>query len=106
MDKGTKLIIAIAAFVILLMAAYIGYGFLSKHYKPESNVSVSNSQSSRPAAPNFTIKDANGNDLKLSDFKGKPVILNFWASWCPHAVVRCQIIIHFIKSTAIKGLCF
>lgn len=83
MDKRTKLIIAIAVFGLLLMAAYIGYSFLSKQYKPKSNASVSNSQSSRQAAPDFTVKDANGNDVKLSDFKGKPVVLNFWASWCP-----------------------
>jgi thiol-disulfide isomerase/thioredoxin len=83
MDKRIKLIILITVFALLLIAATIGYSFLSKQYKPENNVSVSNSQSSRQAAPDFTVKDANGNDVKLSDFKGKPVVLNFWASWCP-----------------------
>jgi len=34
-------------------------------------------------APDFTVQDANGNDVKLSDLLGKPVVLNFWASWCP-----------------------
>jgi len=33
-------------------------------------------------APDFTMYDIDGNALKLSDFRGKPVILNFWASWC------------------------
>jgi len=33
--------------------------------------------------PDFTMTDANGAALNLSDFKGLPVILNFWASWCP-----------------------
>ena len=33
-------------------------------------------------APDFTVYDAQGNAHKLSDFRGKPVILNFWASWC------------------------
>lgn len=33
-------------------------------------------------APDFTVYDADGNAHTLSDFRGKPVILNFWASWC------------------------
>jgi thiol-disulfide isomerase/thioredoxin len=34
------------------------------------------------AALNFKLKDLNGKDVSLSDFKGKKVLLNFWASWC------------------------
>jgi len=37
----------------------------------------------RVVAPDFTVQDANGNDVMLSDLQGKPVVLNFWASWCP-----------------------
>lgn len=33
-------------------------------------------------APDFTVYDAEGNAVRLSDFRGKPVIVNFWASWC------------------------
>lgn len=33
-------------------------------------------------APDFTVVDENGEEYQLSDFKGKPVVLNFWASWC------------------------
>src|SRR5947208_15008227 len=36
-------------------------------------------------APDFTIKDQNGHPIKLSDYQGKVVFMNFWASWC----VRC-----------------
>ena len=36
-----------------------------------------------PLAMDFTVYDANGNAVKLSDFFGKPIVLNFWASWCP-----------------------
>jgi len=33
-------------------------------------------------APDFTVVDGDGNEVHLSDFRGKPVVLNFWASWC------------------------
>ena len=34
-------------------------------------------------ALDFTVQDWEGNMVKLSDFFGKPIVLNFWASWCP-----------------------
>lgn len=34
------------------------------------------------AAPDFTVIDMEGNEVSLSDFKGKPVVINFWATWC------------------------
>ena len=33
-------------------------------------------------APDFTALDAQGNEVRLSDYFGKPIVLNFWASWC------------------------
>ncbi|MBN2508791.1 MAG: TlpA family protein disulfide reductase [Spirochaetales bacterium] len=34
-------------------------------------------------APDFTVKDIHGNDIRLSDYKGRPVLFNLWATWCP-----------------------
>lgn len=40
-------------------------------------------ESQEPAmAPDFTVYDAEGNEVHLSDYLGKPVVINFWASWC------------------------
>jgi len=39
-------------------------------------------QPKKVVAPGFTVYDTDGNPVLLSDFIGKPVILNFWASWC------------------------
>lgn len=40
------------------------------------------SEPKEPEAPNFTVYDANGNTVRLYDFIGKPIVLNFWATWC------------------------
>ena len=38
--------------------------------------------SDQQQAPDFILKDVFGKDVKLSDYKGKIVVLNFWATWC------------------------
>ena len=40
-------------------------------------------QDGKNLAPNFTMLDKDGNTVEFSSKKGKPIILNFWASWCP-----------------------
>ncbi len=37
----------------------------------------------KPAAPEFTLTDLDGNSVSLSDYAGTPVLVNFWATWCP-----------------------
>jgi peroxiredoxin len=37
----------------------------------------------RPVAPNWQLRDVTGKQVSLADFKGKLVILDFWATWCP-----------------------
>ena len=42
-----------------------------------------NGETAADTAPDFTMLDMEGNEVKLSDFFGTPIVLNFWASWCP-----------------------
>lgn len=47
------------------------------------SVSAACAPNNHPAAPDFTLKDLNGNEISLSDYEGKVLFLNFWATWCP-----------------------
>jgi thiol-disulfide isomerase/thioredoxin len=49
------------------------------------------------AAPDFTLTDIYGREYRLSDFKGKPVVLNIWATWCPPCRLEIPDIIEFAR---------
>ena len=104
-----KVLIVILALVILIGGAWILYTQLSEELAP-NQLAVQDSVDTSPAetpdnepnnemedapqqqsedtetqkilAPDFTVYDLEGNAVQLSDFIGKPVVLNFWASWC------------------------
>lgn len=49
-------------------------------------------------APDFSLKDINGNTVSLSKLKGKKVILNFWATTCPYCKIEMPELEKFIKN--------
>lgn len=106
MKKNKSLLLVILAFVLLLGGAYALYHTLSQEVAPdqlavqngsqppkepagEPSVSAdepagepSEPEAEKMPAPDFTVYDRDNNEVHLSDFLGKPVVLNFWASWC------------------------
>lgn len=65
----------------LLAGASVLYGHLRGN-QPAPEQLAQETTGDYVTAPDFTVYDGNGNPVKLSDYLGKPVVLNFWASWC------------------------
>jgi cytochrome c biogenesis protein CcmG/thiol:disulfide interchange protein DsbE len=65
--------------------------------------SVKTLKNRRPA-PDFALKDASGQSTKLSDLKGKVVLLNFWATWCGPCALEIPWFEQFEQQYRSKGL--
>jgi thiol-disulfide isomerase/thioredoxin len=92
--KLLKLLIWVLAFAVVIVGAYVLYNRLSGEVELGGVATVATDaavaedptgeteEARGSEAPDFTVYDLEGNAHKLSDFRGKPVLLNFWASWC------------------------
>jgi thiol-disulfide isomerase/thioredoxin len=82
-------VIWIVVFAVFIAAALFAYRYLSGRTgdaAAQSGAGYSSQgggESDKPAAPDFTVYDKDGDKVSLSDNLGTPVVINFWASWCP-----------------------
>jgi len=65
--------------------------------------SGSKADPNRKPAPNFTLKDASGKSVSLADYKGKVVLLNFWATWCGPCKIEIPWFVEFEQKYKDRG---
>ncbi|HWR51368.1 MAG TPA: redoxin family protein [Bryobacteraceae bacterium] len=68
---------------LLVLAAAVGvaiYAFMPKHAATSGPVKAA---SARKAIPEFALPAASGGEWKVADNRGKVILVNFWATWCP-----------------------
>lgn len=77
--------------------------FLNAAEKPNDEAD-SSARQAHPVAPAWSLKDLDGKTMKLSDFKGKVVVLNFWATWCGPCREEIPSLISLEKRFAPQGV--
>ena len=102
MQKKTSFLVLVLVLAALIGGAYVLYGRLSagagadnlsvqtpppaqtpgETGAPQDSAAPEETEPPKVEAPDFTVVDADGTEVKLSDYVGKPIVLNFWASWC------------------------
>ncbi len=95
------LYINIAVAGLLIVLAGIGLVWASR--PTSAAVPQPTAQPAGQIAPDFTLKTLDGETVSLSDFRGKVVMVNFWASWCPPCVAELPTIYQFYQTHQADG---
>lgn len=96
--KRDPVVLIIIAMVVALMLVFTFK--LTRHSKPSSAA-----QTNAPA-PDFTLQSLDGKTVRLSDYRGKAVVLNFWATWCGPCKIEMPWFVDLQKQYGPSGVQF
>ncbi|WP_368504848.1 TlpA family protein disulfide reductase [Alkalihalophilus sp. As8PL] len=72
-----------AKLVLFIVTGFVLWGIVDSVTSETSATDETNQLEQTDLAPDFTLDSLTGEKVSLSDFKGMPVMINFWATWCP-----------------------
>ena len=95
--KRSPLTLVIVAFAVALML-YVGF-----HAARRNGPSFAPRLALASPAPDFTLQSLDGRTMRLSDFRGKAVLLNFWATWCGPCKIEMPWFVELQNQYAAQG---
>lgn len=100
----------IATVVVVALIATIGYTVFSggSEVRTESNLALPGTPvaatGKKAVPPDFTVPTIDGQTIKLSDYRGKVVVLDFWATWCPPCRKEVPQLVRLVDRNRERGL--
>jgi thiol-disulfide isomerase/thioredoxin len=99
-----KVILIISTVLVLIVATvYADRATRVKVKVPANHTTLANDAPDSKPAPEVTFKDLDGNDATLNQYKGKVVLVNFWATWCDPCYIEIPWLIEMQQKYAAKG---
>ena len=102
--QGNKTVLAVTTVIALIIGTY--YADKATRVKatgPLENAEQVNAKSNGQPAPEVTFKDLDSKDATLSRYKGKVVLVNFWATWCDPCYIEIPWLIEMQQKYEAKG---
>ncbi len=92
------------AWILVVLIVVVAIMLLAPRFVKNKSTNVIGADPTGQAAPQFALKDIDGKTVKLSDFRGKAVVLNFWATWCPPCKTEMPWLVDLQQQYAPEGL--
>ena len=104
-----RTIVIVTAVLAVLLAGALAVTFLTQgkgNAASPGNGTVEYQPGHRPLAPDFTATSLTGTTIKLSSYRGKTVVLNFWGSWCPPCRAEAPALAALAQQYRSRGVTF
>ena len=96
------IIISILLLSVMLSSCFIPF----RGFSEDGNGAATATSEALANAEDFTLLDLNNNKVSLSDFRGKVVVLNFWATWYPPCIAEAPDLVEVFNAYKDKGVQF